>query len=105
VGPHEVHAGSERDRRELRRPARADDAVRRLVERPVAAGGDDEAGAGARRLLGELDQVAGTLGEERLALEPELRGAVRELRPAAAGGAVARRRVDEEDGAGANGTT
>ena len=69
-----------------------------LVQRPVAADGDDELSALARGLLGELDQVTGTLGEERRALEPELGCAVGELRPALARAAVAGCRVDEEDG-------
>ena len=77
---------------------RAHEPVHDLVQRPVAADRDDELAPSRAALLGELDQVAGALGEERLALEPELRGAVRELRPALAGDAVVRRRVDEEDG-------
>jgi hypothetical protein len=72
VRPHEVHARAERDRRDLRLRAGAQDAVRDLVQRPVSAGGDEQVGAVARRTLRQLDQVARPLGEERLALEPEL---------------------------------
>jgi hypothetical protein len=99
VRPDEVHARAERDHRQLGRRARAQDAVDGLVQGAVAADGDDERRAAARGALGQLDQVPRALGEERLAGEPELCGAVRELRPALAGGAVVRRRVDEEDGA------
>ena len=81
--------------------AGAHEAVDDLVQRAVAADRDDELGAVARRALGELDQMARPLGEERLAGEAELRGAVRELRPALPGDAVVGRRVDEEDGANA----
>jgi hypothetical protein len=71
--------------------------VDRLVERPVAADGDDELGAAASRALRELDQVPRMLGKERLAVETERGRAVRELRPALARDAVVRRRVDEKD--------
>jgi hypothetical protein len=69
-----------------------------LVQRAVAAYRDDELGAVACGVLGELDQVTGALREERLARQAQLLGAVRELRPAPARDAVVRRRVDEEDG-------
>jgi hypothetical protein len=94
----EVHPGAEWDRRELGGRARAHQPVHHLVEGAVAADRDDERGAVAGRPLGQLDQVAGPVGEERLALEPELGGAMRELGPALAGRAVARRGIDEEDG-------
>ena len=100
---HEVHARAERDRRQLGARARAHDPVHNLVQRAVAADRDDELGAVARSALGELDQVARAFREERLAREPELLGAVRELGPAPARDAVVRRRVDEEDGANRNG--
>jgi hypothetical protein len=77
--------------------SRTNEPIDYLVQRSVAADRDDELRAVARSLLGELDQVAGTLGEERRALEPELGRAVGELRPALACDAVAGRRVDEED--------
>ena len=80
--------------------AGANEPVHDLVQRPVSADGDDELGAAACGLLGELDQMTGTLGEERRAVESELRGAVSELRPALARAAVAGRGIDEEDGAG-----
>jgi len=57
VRPDEVHAGAEGNRRDLRRGARTHQAVRRLVERAVAADRDDKLGAVARGLLGELDQM------------------------------------------------
>jgi hypothetical protein len=68
------------------------------VERTVAADDDEQLGSlvdGARR---ELGQVAGRLGEERVAGEPLPRGDVRDLGPALARRPVRRRRVDEEDG-------
>ena len=80
--------GPERDRREL--DVAAGDAVHDLVERPVAADRDDERRAAVDGLARELDQVAGTLGEQRVALQPERGRAPRELRPALAGGAVPR---------------
>jgi hypothetical protein len=46
------------------------EAVDSLVERPVTADRDDEVGAVARSALGELDQVARPLREERLAVKP-----------------------------------
>ena len=42
-----------------------------LVQRAVAADRDDELGAAAGGLLGELDEMPGPLGEERLAGEAE----------------------------------
>jgi hypothetical protein len=96
VRAHEVHAGADRDRRQLGRAAAADEPVRDLVQRPVAADRDDELRALARGLLGERDQVLRPLGEQRLALEPQVRGPVRERRPALPGDAVVGRRVDEE---------
>ena len=96
VGAAEVHAGAERDRREV--DVAAGDAVHDLVQRPVAADRDDERRAAVDRLPRELDQVARPLGEERLAAQAEPRGAVRELGPALARRAVVGRRVDEEDG-------
>ena len=58
-------------------------------------------GAVACRALCELDQMTGALREERLAREPELRRRDARARASACPvDAVARRRVDEEDGAG-----
>ncbi len=96
VGAHEVHAGADRDRRELDPPA--GDAVDGLVERAVAADRDDERGSVVGRTARQLDQVAGPLGEEGLAGETESLGAVGELRPAVPGTSVVGRRVDQEDG-------
>ena len=56
---------------------------------------------GLGSLLRELAQVAGPLGEEGLALEPQMSGPVRERGPALAGGLVVGGRVDEEDDSGA----
>ena len=55
------------------------------------------------RLACELGQLAGPLGEERVPGQPEGGGAMCDLRPAATGRPTGRGRVDEEDGAGANG--
>ena len=99
VRAHEVHAGADRDRRQLARRPRPDESVHHLVQRAVAADRDDERRALGGRALRQLDQVPGPLGEERLALEPEVRRPVGELGPALPGDAVVRRRVDEEDGA------
>jgi len=49
-----------------------------------------------RGALSELDQVNRMLREVRIARKAELCGAMRKLRPTLAGGAVVRRRVDEE---------
>jgi hypothetical protein len=70
-------------------------AVHDLVQRPVAADRDDDARVDGRR---ELDQVSRPLGIERLAVEPEAGGPVRERRPALPGLPVVGGRVDEEDG-------
>ncbi|MDQ2980968.1 MAG: hypothetical protein M3R26_01400, partial [Actinomycetota bacterium] len=50
------------------------------------------------RLPSEQRQLARPLGEERVPPQPQRRRPVRKLGPAAAGGAVLRRGVDEEDG-------
>ena len=76
VRPSEVHAGAERDRRQI--DVASGDAVHDLVQRPVAADGDDERRAGVHSLLRELDQAVRALREERLAREAEPRGAVGE---------------------------
>jgi hypothetical protein len=46
----------------------------------------------------QLGELTGPLGEQRVASQSEGPGAVRELGPAAAGGAVLGGRIDEEDG-------
>jgi len=76
---------------------RAHEPVRDLVQGAVPADGDDELRAVGGGALGELREVPGAGREEGLAGEAELRGAMCELRPAPAGGAVRGRRVDEED--------
>ena len=77
--------------------SRAHDAVGDLVHRPVAADDDEQLRAPGDRVPRELGQVTRPFREERVALEPEGRGPVGELGPAPARGAVAGRRVDEED--------
>jgi hypothetical protein len=66
-----------------------------LVQRAVAADRDDEFGVDVGR---ELGQVVRPLRVERLAVEPEPGGSMRERDPAPSGRAVVGRRVDEEDG-------
>jgi hypothetical protein len=68
------------------------------VHRPVAADRDEQVGVG-RRFAGELGQVPGPLREQRVAAQSRRGRAVRELRPAAAGGAVLGGGVDQEDDA------
>jgi hypothetical protein len=72
------------------------EAVHDLVQRSVAADRNDDAGID---LGGELDQMAGALRVDRVAVEPEACSAMCERGPDLARLAVARRRVDEEDGA------
>ena len=96
VRPAEVHPGAERDRREL--DIATCDPVDDLVDRPVAADGHDEPSAVADCTPRQFDEMSRPLGEQRLAREAEAFGAMGELRPALAGGAVRRRRVDQEDG-------
>jgi hypothetical protein len=55
----EVHRRPEGDQRELGVRAGAQEAVHRLVERPVAADRDEQVGPAAGRLLRKLDQVTG----------------------------------------------
>jgi hypothetical protein len=73
------------------------DAVRDLVQRAVSADDDEQRGAFVRGRARELGQVTGRLREARLPGEPARRGLVRELGPVAAGRAVARGGIDEED--------
>jgi len=61
----------------------------------VAADRDEELGVRGG-LASELGQVSRAFREQRVAAQPECRGSVRELRPAASGGAVLGGRVDEE---------
>jgi hypothetical protein len=68
------------------------------VQGPVAADDDEQLGAVLDRAASQLGQVAGRLGEERVAGEPLRGGDVRDLRPALSRRPVGRRRVDEEDG-------
>jgi hypothetical protein len=65
------------------------------VHGSVPADRDEEVGIGGG-LARELGQVPRALREQRIAAQPERGGAVRELRPAASGGAVLGGRVDEE---------
>ena len=53
---------------------------------------------GAQAIERAFRKLTGPLGEQSVASQPEGRGAVRELGPAAADGAVLGGRVDEEDG-------
>ena len=73
VGAAEVLAGARRQDGDLR--ARAGDPVHDLVQRPVAAD-DDEQVVRRRGLARELDQVPAALGEDDVAGEPELGGAL-----------------------------
>ena len=84
-------------------PVLVDDAVDHLVHRAVAADGDEQLAPAGGGLVRELAEVRRLLGEERVALEAELGRAPRDLRPAPSRRAAGRRRVDEEDGGGANG--
>jgi hypothetical protein len=95
----EVHAGSEGDHGQLGAFAvrEGEQSVRDLVQRSVAADGDDLLGAVGRGLRDQFGEVPGLLGEERRAVEAQLRGAVGQLRPAPTRRPVVRRRVDEED--------
>ena len=65
----------------------ARDPVRHLVDGPVAAHRDEQVGL-ARSLAGELSELAGPLGEKRVAAQPECGRLVCELRPTATCGAV-----------------
>ena len=96
VGADEVPARPARDHGEL--DVEAGDPVDDLVHRPVAADRHEQRRAAVRRLARELDQVAGPLGEQRVALQPERGRPVGELGPAPPGRAVLGRGVDQEDG-------
>ena len=87
VGANEVAAGPAWNDRELdaRPPC---DSIDDLVDRAVPADDDEQLGAVFGRLPGELGQLAGPLGEERVAGQPRGRRAVRDFRPASAGRAV-----------------
>jgi hypothetical protein len=67
------------------------------VEGAVAADYDEELRAFVDGPARELGQVAGRVGEERVARQALPGGDVGDLRPALARRAVRRRRVDEED--------
>jgi hypothetical protein len=66
------------------------------VHGPIPADRDEEVGV-RRRLARELGQVPRTLREQRVAAQPERRGSVRELGPAASRGAVLGGRVDQKN--------
>jgi hypothetical protein len=67
------------------------------VDGPVAADGDEQVRV-CGGFAGERRQVPGPLRQQRVAAQPGCGRTVRELRPAAAGGAVLGGRVDQEDG-------
>jgi hypothetical protein len=81
---------------------RPSEAVDDLVDRAVAADGDEQARAGGNRIAGEVGQVSGPLGEERVATQATLVRGPRDLGPAAAGRPVVGGGIDQEDGLGAN---
>jgi hypothetical protein len=97
MAAREVHPGAERDHGELRTLVRErEEAVRDLVQGPVAADRYDllrTVGGGPRDQLGEVPRA---FREERDALQAELRRAVSQLRPAPPGRPVVRGGVDEE---------
>jgi len=73
------------------------------VHRAVASDDDELRRTVGGRLCGQLAQMAGPLGEERVARQAEGGSAASQLGPATASGATGRSRIDEEDGArGAN---
>jgi hypothetical protein len=100
-GADEVTARAAMDNRELGAFG-ACQAVDDLVDRPVPTDRDEQACSARDRFTGEVGQVSGPLGEERVAAQPALVRRARDLRPAAAGGPVVRGRIDQEDGLGAN---
>ncbi|HZC30808.1 MAG TPA: hypothetical protein VE261_04760, partial [Gaiellaceae bacterium] len=73
---------------------RSHDAVDHLVHGAVAADDDEQC---ALRLAGSLGEVPRELGQHLLAAQAELGRTAPQLRPALAGRAVPRRRVDEEE--------
>lgn len=87
VRANEVAAGPARNDRDLDAGPRCD-SVDDLVDGAVPPDGDEQLGAVFRRLPCELRQLAGPLGEERVAGEPGGRCAICNLRPASAGRAV-----------------
>jgi hypothetical protein len=70
-----------------------------LVHRPVAADDDHECGATVGRLPSKVRDVTRPLAEDSLAVEARRSRLAGDLGPAATRRAVARRRVDEKDGA------
>ncbi len=84
-------------------PLEVGDAVHDLVDGAVASDDDEQCRAALHGFPRERGEVPLLLGEERVAVEPERRAAVRDLRPAAAGAASGGGGVDEEDRPAANG--
>ena len=96
VRTDEVPAGAAGDDREL--DLEPGDPVRDLVDSAVAADGDEQVGL-ARRLAGEPGELAGPLGEQGVAAQPERGGPVGELGPTTPDRAVLGSGVDEKDAA------
>src|SRR5207248_5489874 len=98
----EVLSGPARKHRELgvERAAGCDEAVHRLVDGTVAADHDEDFRPALDGNHGELAEVAGRLGDERLAPQAASCRLSRDLGPAASGRSVRGRRIDEKDGLG-----
>src|SRR5207302_1407232 len=78
-------------------PPTRHEAVHALVHRTVTADDDEELRAVDRRAGGELAEVPGRLGDQRIAAQPLRRRLPRDLRPPPPSRPVGRGRVDEED--------
>jgi hypothetical protein len=100
----EVAAGSAVDDCELGALG-AGEAVDDLVDRSVAADGNEQACAAGNGSSGEVGEVPGPFREERVALQAASGRDARDLGPAAAGASAVGGRVDEEDGFAANART
>jgi hypothetical protein len=93
----EIAAGAVRQNAEFDVRARGENTVGDLVDRPVAAAGDDQFAPGQRAPFGERDAVARRFGErdlERAEMGAEIR---RDRGPVFARRAARRLRVDDEE--------
>jgi len=96
VRADEVPARAARDHGELD-AVESRDAVRDLVDGAVAADDDQQRRTVVDGAARERAELAGRVGEERVALQAPGRGTVRDLGPSPARRPVVGGRVDEED--------
>ena len=97
VGACEVPAGAARDQRQLDSVA-SSDPLDDLVDGPVSADDDEQRGALVRRPTGQVPELTGRVGEDRLATKPGGVSGLGDVRPPFPRLPVRRGGIDEKDG-------